>query len=59
MIVDLTLLLEACTARRVHPYSSDYYVVCERRGPHLEHALDGCTWRDDSRYALPPIGATS
>lgn len=46
---------EACQAKRVHPYSSDYWCPCSldagHESPHS--TVDGVTWTDDSPYALP------
>lgn len=48
-----------CPARRVHPLTTDYYVVCAREAGHQgEHRTqDDFKWDDSSAYALLPLGA--
>lgn len=45
-----------CLARRVHPYSADFFVRCEREWQHGgKHVNDGVEWADLSPYSLPDL----
>lgn len=48
-----------CSARRVHPLSTDYYIQCEREvGDFGPHRLEECEWADESKWALAVTSAT-